>query len=123
MCRSPRDGSDAENFPFAKLSESVFHESPEANTCAFKYGAMPGPDNQDRSEKKKTAKFADRPLPHRFPIRRYTRKHGRLKPQVSGFVFKNPGANISQRQQISGLAQGPVIWNSDELGCNQDCER
>src|SRR5258708_39017823 len=98
MCRSPRDGSDAENFPFAKLSESVFHELSETNARALKYGAMSGPDNQDRSEKKKAVKFADRTLPDRLPVRRDTRKHGRLKPQVSGFVFKNPGANISQRQ-------------------------
>jgi hypothetical protein len=98
MCIGPRDGSDAENFPFAKLSESVFHESPEANTCAFKYGAMPDPNNKDRSEKKNPVKLADRPVPDRLPVRRHTRKHGRLKPQVSGFVFKNPGANISQRQ-------------------------
>src|SRR5882724_3956637 len=97
MRRGPRDGSQAENFPFAKHAKSIFHESPEANTRGFKYGAMPDPNNKDRSEKKNPVKLADRPLPDRLPVRRHTGEHGRLKPQVGGFVFKNPDANISQR--------------------------
>src|SRR5258708_38847744 len=98
MRRRSRDGSHPENFPFTKILKSIFQELSETNARALKYRAMSGPDNQDRSEKKKAVKFADRTLPDRLPVRRDTRKHGRLKPQVSGFVFKNPGANISQRQ-------------------------
>src|SRR5260370_27982967 len=98
MCRRCRDGSHPENFPFTKILKSIFHELSETNARALKYGAMSGRGNQDCCEKKKAVKFADRPLPDRLPVRRDTRKHGRLKPQVSGFVFKNPGANISQRQ-------------------------
>ena len=68
MRRGPRDGSQAENFPFAKHAKSIFHELPDANTSAFKYGAMSGPNNKYRSKKKKPVKLAHRPLPDRFSV-------------------------------------------------------